>query len=69
MPYRKTVSRKSDKSKTNQGTRPKKTTRLRNRKKGGFLGLSMGNSSLKDKQKGNIRRQISSVCFRKSQRR
>ena len=51
MPYRKTVSRKSDKSKTNQDTRPRKTTRLRNRKRGGFLGLSMGSSSLKSQAK------------------
>ena len=51
MPYRKTVSRKSDKSKTNQVTRPRKTTRLRNRKRGGFLGLSMGSSSLKSQAK------------------
>ena len=51
MPYRKTVSRKSEK--TNQGTRPKKTTRLRNRnrKKGGFFGLSMGSGSLKKQAK------------------
>ena len=51
MPYRKTVSKKSEKAKTNQGTRPKKTTRLRNRKKGGFFGLSMGSGSLKKQAK------------------
>ena len=51
MPYRKTVSRKSEKAKTKQGPRPRKATRLRNRKKGGFLGLSMDYSSLKQAKK------------------